>query len=130
MLWLYVAIGGAAGSVTRYLLGPAVQGRVAGTFPVGTLVVNVSGSFLIGAILQYAADSTALSAEARVLLAAGFCGGFTTFSTFSWETVRLVQGGEWARAGSYIALSVVLSLVATAAGMAAAHHLPFGRRGA
>ena len=130
MLWLYVAVGGAVGSVARYLLGPSVQGWAPGTFPVGTLAINVSGSFLIGVILQYAAESSALSAEARMLLAVGFCGGFTTFSAFSWETIRLVQGGEWAKAATYVASSVILSVLATALGIVAARHLPFGARGA
>ncbi|HEY4596552.1 MAG TPA: CrcB family protein, partial [Thermoanaerobaculia bacterium] len=81
MLW-YIAAGSAIGGVSRYLLGGAVQ-RAAGTgFPAGTLVVNVTGSLLLGLFLRYAVDTPTLTPEWRAFLTIGFCGGYTTFSTF------------------------------------------------
>ena len=129
MLWLYVALGGAAGSLVRYFLGTSIQGWAGPGFPTGTLVVNVSASFLIGAIMQYSMESSAVSLETRVLLTTGFCGGYSTFSTFSWETVRLLQDGEWGRASLYVAASVALCLGATFLGLAAGHQLMALRRG-
>ena len=119
MLW-YIAIGSAIGGVGRYLLGGAVQRLTAGTFPVGTLLVNVTGSFLLGAILRYGIDTPSLTPELRAFLTIGFCGGYTTFSTFSYETVALLEDGEWTRAALYVGLSVGLSLLATVLGFVAA----------
>ncbi|MFI5234852.1 MAG: fluoride efflux transporter CrcB [Gemmatimonadales bacterium] len=119
MLWLYVALGGAAGSVLRYLLGTAFHSWVPGTFPVGTLVINVTGSFLLGLILQSSNGNAAVSPELRVLLAVGFCGGYTTFSAFSWETLQLIHAAQWGRALGYVALSVIVSLGATLLGVLA-----------
>ncbi len=128
MIW-YIALGSAVGGVFRYLLGGLV-GRAAGpAFPYGTLLVNVTGCFLIGLISRYAAESAAFSPEVRALLAIGFCGGYTTFSTFSYETIKLLEDGQVARAGSYIALSVVLSLAATLAGVLLGREMLLVRRG-
>ena len=115
MIW-YVAIGSAAGGVSRYLLGGMVQRASGAAFPVGTLVVNVTGSLLLGFILRYAVDSSA-SPEMRALLAVGFCGGYTTFSAFSQETVTLIAEGRSGRAILYVALSLLLSIAATWIGM-------------
>ena len=115
MIWL-VAVGSAAGGMSRYLVQAFVQ-RAAGTqFPVGTLVVNVTGSFLLGLIAWYATDSSVLTPELRTLLTVGFCGGYTTFSTFSFEAVALLRDGEPARAALYIVASVALSIAAVVAG--------------
>jgi CrcB protein len=130
LLALYVAIGGAVGSVARLLLSGAIQQRAGTAFPAGTLVINVVGSLLLGFLLRYALGSTSVSPEARALLTTGFCGGFTTFSTFSYETVTLVEDGDWGRAGAYVALSVVLSLVACAAGVVLARQALAARTGA
>lgn len=111
---LLVASGGAAGSVLRHLVGVATQG-VSGAFPWGTLGVNVAGSFLLGALLGALPPGHA----GRLLFGTGFCGGFTTFSTFSTEAVALAGRGATARAGAYAAASVALSVVAAAAGAAA-----------
>ena len=114
MIW-YVAIGSAVGGVSRYLLGGLVQ-RAAGTaFPLGTLAINVTGAFVIGIVLRLAADGT-VSPEMRALLAVGFCGGYTTFSAFSAETLAMAEGGQAGRALLYVAASVLLSLGATLAG--------------
>jgi CrcB protein len=123
MMLLYVMLGSALGGGSRFLLGSLIQTRSGAVFPVGTLVVNVTGSLLLGFVVRYAADSSALSPEARAFLTIGFCGGYTTFSTFTYETVRLVQDGDWSRAGWYIMLSVVVSLAGAFLGMGLAHQL-------
>jgi len=118
MIFLLIAVGGAAGSLLRYLIGGAVQRMSAGGFPVGTMFVNVSGCFLIGILLRQFLNMQ-VSPEMRALLIVGFCGGFTTFSTFSAETLGLIEGGEYGRATSYVILSLVLCLAATFMGMTA-----------
>ena len=126
MLW-WVAAGGAVGSVARYALGTLVQER-AGTFPLGTLLVNVSGSLLMAFIVEYALATPAVSREMRALLTTGFCGGYTTFSAFSYETVRLAQEGDYRRAGFYVLVSVAGSLAAALAGFAFAREILAWRR--
>lgn len=122
MIW-YVALGGAAGSVSRFALGALVQRWSGAPFPIGTLVVNVTGCFLFGFLMRYALATSTWTPEVRALLTTGFCAGYTTFSTFSYESVALLDSGEYGRAGLYIALSVVLSLLGTIAGFAAARHV-------
>lgn len=118
MILLLIAIGGAVGSVLRYLIGGRVQHFAPHGFPLGTLFVNVVGCFLIGVFIRQFMNIQAHN-YIRALLVVGFCGGFTTFSAFSMETVGLIEGGEYPRAFSYILLSVVLCLTATFAGMTA-----------
>jgi CrcB protein len=115
MLW-YIAVGSALGGVSRYLVGGMAQRILDTTAPAGTLLVNVTGSFLLGAFLRYALDTPTLTPELRAFLTIGFCGGYTTFSTFSYETVALLEDGEWTRAGLYATLSVLLALGATILG--------------
>jgi CrcB protein len=122
MLW-YVAIGSAVGGVSRYLLGGVIQRALAASFPIGTLLINVTGSALLGFLLRYALDAPSLTPEIRALLGVGFCGGYTTFSTFSYETVALLEDGDWRRAGVYVTLSVVGSVLATFVGFVAAREL-------
>jgi CrcB protein len=118
MAILLIAIGGGIGSVLRYLVGGFAQRAAAIGFPVGTLVVNVTGSFLIGALSQHFMN-TQTHPLARAALITGLCGGYTTFSAFSLETVGLIEGGEVGRAAAYVVLSVTVSIAATFAGMAA-----------
>lgn len=113
---LAIAAGGALGSVARYLLGAGVGGRAPG-FPWATLAINVSGSLLL-AFLAAVLVAPAAPPALRAGLTTGFCGGYTTFSTFSHETLALVEQGSHARAAAYVAASVVLSLLAAAAGLA------------
>lgn len=127
MIWL-VALGGALGSVSRFLLGPAIQRVFSATFPVGTLLINVAGSLILGFVLGLAAEGVDVTPEARAFVAVGFCGGFTTFSTFSYEAIRLLEDGEGSRAALYILASVVLSLVAAFVGLVAARQLIALRR--
>jgi CrcB protein len=122
MLW-YVAIGSAVGGVTRYLLGGAIQRTLAASFPVGTLIINVTGSALLGFILRYALDMPAVTPEIRALLGVGFCGGYTTFSTFSYETLTLLEDGDWRRAGLYVGVSLIGSVLAAFLGFMAAREL-------
>ena len=120
---LYVAVGSALGGVSRYLLGGLIQRLLDTTFPAGTLLINISGSFLLGVILRYAIETPTFSPEIRALLTIGFCGGYTTFSTFSYETVALLEDGEWTRAGLYVGASVVLSLLGVFLGFALAREV-------
>jgi CrcB protein len=122
VIW-YVALGSAAGGVLRYLLGGWIQQRSGSSFPWQTLFINVSGSFLLGLLQRYALESTAVSPEVRTMLTIGFCGGYTTFSTFSFETVRLLEEGDWTRAALYVAASVMLCVAAALLGIAAAREL-------
>lgn len=108
--YLLVALGGALGSVLRYGLGAWVQGFWGPSFPYSTLLVNLLGSFLIGLVLRFSLEGI-LSGEGRLFLAVGVLGGFTTFSTFNYELLALVQGGEWAKALLYAGLSLFLGFL-------------------
>ncbi len=122
MIWL-VALGGALGSVGRFLLGPVIHKAFGFTFPFGTLFINILGSFILGAVVGLAVDGGPVSPQARAFLAIGFCGGFTTFSAFSFETVTLLEGGQLGRAGAYVLASVVLSVTAAWIGLLTARQL-------
>ncbi len=116
LIWLSIAAGSAFGGVSRYAIAVAMQQRFGLTFPIGTLLINVTGSFLLGLIMRHALGGTQMSNEMRLFLATGFCGGFTTFSTFSFETVFMLATGQYRRAALYVILSVVLSLAAALVG--------------
>jgi len=91
-----VMMGGATGSLARYLLGTAIMNRVGGRFPLGTVVINITGSFLIGFIMTLLTERLSPHPNWRLLLVVGFLGGYTTFSSFEWETLGLVRdGGRW-----------------------------------
>ncbi len=108
--YLLVMLGGAIGAMLRYGLGAWVQGLLGPGFPWSTFLINITGSLLIGLVLRLSLEG-ALSPEWRLFLAVGMLGGYTTFSTFSWETLTLVQQGEWFKAFLYVAGSVVLGFV-------------------
>lgn len=116
-------LGSAIGGGARYLLGPWVQHRSGAVFPVGTLLINVLGSLLMTFVFRYAMESAAIRPEVRIMLTTGLLGGFTTFSTFSYETVKLIEDGDWHRAGWYVLLSVAMSLAGAFAGLALAKEL-------
>ncbi|OYV72812.1 MAG: hypothetical protein B7Z72_03945 [Gemmatimonadetes bacterium 21-71-4] len=126
----YVAVGAAAGGAMRYLVTVYVQGRAGPGFPVATLLINVSGSLLLGFLVAYLAETAAVNPQLGLLLTSGVCGGYTTFSTFSYETFALLRDGEYNRAGVYVLLSVGVSLVAMFAGFAAARGAIHLQRGA
>lgn len=114
--YFWIALGGALGSVGRYWLNGLVSQRF-DTFPMGTLAVNVIGSLLIGILAALTLPEGRMSSEGRVFttpfLMIGLCGGFTTFSSFSLQTLNLLRDREWLYAGGNILLSVALCLIAT-----------------
>jgi CrcB protein len=120
LAYLWIAIGGAIGSMARYFVGGVVSEQFAQSqtqsFPWGTLVVNVTGSFAIGILGAITAAEGRMTPQSRVfatqLLITGVCGGYTTFSSFSLQTLKLLQDREWFYAGGNVLLSVVLCMVA------------------
>jgi CrcB protein len=114
-----VALGGAIGAVSRYLVGGWVQGALGSAYPWGTWAVNVVGSLLLGFAMVWLTQAMAAQ-ELRQFVVMGFLGSFTTFSTFSFETVEMLRDGLWVRAGIYSVGSVVLGVTAVALGALAA----------
>jgi len=114
--FINLVIGGAAGTVVRYLLAGFVY-RLAGTsFPYGTIIVNVSGCFILGILASLADKKFVLGPDARILLMIGFCGAFTTFSTLIFESDNLVRNGQVIKAFSNILVSVILGFILYRAG--------------
>jgi CrcB protein len=122
---LYVALGGALGATSRYVIAEWARTALpAGTlFPWATFAINVVGSFGLGLVLRWSQLSSTPSLEWRAFLAIGLCGGFTTFSSFSAETLALLDNGEWPRALTYAVLSVLICVAAVAAGFVVARAL-------
>jgi fluoride exporter len=116
--YLWIAIGSALGGMARYGCSGVAAVLIGETFPWGTLIVNVVGSFIIGffATLTGPGGRVFVSSAASQFVMLGFCGGFTTFSSFSLQTLNLLHDGEWLRAGGNIAGSVTLCLIAVWAG--------------
>jgi len=116
--YLAVATGGALGSLARFWLTTVMTGLTGPRFPWGTLLINVLGSFVMGLIggFSLTPDRVGLHPDLRIFLMTGVCGGFTTFSAFSLQTLELIEGGEVLAAGSYIVGSVVLCLLFVWAG--------------
>jgi CrcB protein len=112
--YIWVAVGGALGTIGRYWLSGVVANLAGETFPWGTLVINVFGSFVIGffAALTGPDGRVFVGSNARQFVMIGLCGGFTTFSSFSLQTLNLMNDGEWFRAGGNVVLSVALCLIA------------------
>lgn len=124
MTLVLLAAGGALGAVARYLVQGWVQDLAGGRFPWGTLVVNVSGSFLLGIVFALAMDRAVLSPEVRVPLMVGFIGSYTTFSTLMLESWVLVEEGDLVRMMADLAGSVLIGMVAVVAGLAVGRLLP------
>jgi CrcB protein len=113
----YIALGGVVGTLARYLLQGWVQQRSGlATFPVGTLAINLSGSFILGFVVRFAVGSTLINPDMRAALTIGFCGAFTTMSTFSYESMKLLADGEYWFAGLYMGGTVIGCLGAVIAG--------------
>lgn len=117
MLVLWIALGGALGAAARWGLGGWVHQWAGVALPWGTLAVNVLGAFALGFGVRYL-EAAAASPELRALLAVGFLGAFTTFSTFSYEAVLLLEEGAWGRALAYVGGSVVLGVLGVVLGLA------------
>ncbi len=115
-VWVLLALGGAAGALARYGVATAISRRAGGSFPAGTLAVNILGAFLLGVVVTGLASSP-LQVQLGALLAVGFLGDFTTFSTFAYEGVMLARERERSRVAWYLFASVGLGLTATTAGM-------------
>jgi CrcB protein len=118
----YIALGGILGTLARYLVQGVLQTR-SGAFPTGTLAINLAGSFLLGFIMRFATGSTVVTPELRGGLTIGFCGAFTTMSTFSYESIRLLGDGEYWYAGLYMGGTIVGCLAAVITGTALASKL-------
>ncbi len=112
-----IALFGAIGTLARYGLQGLVQIRAGGTFPYGTLVVNLTGCFCLALIAQFTLNHLVMSPDWRMAIAVGFFGGYTTFSTFGWETAKMLEEGEWTRASIYVGASVVAGLFLSVAGI-------------
>lgn len=111
----YVAFGGAVGGLARYALGAWVVGWAGTGFPIATLGVNVGGAFILGVLARVLAG-TSLSTARQALLTVGFCGGFTTFSTFAWEALELLRGAHYGAAAAYLSLTAVAGPLAFVVG--------------
>lgn len=129
--YFWVAIGGALGSVARYALGNAMTLALGTGFPWGTLLINVLGSFVISffGALSVTNARFPVPFEARVFVTVGLCGGFTTFSSFSLQTVDLARAGHADRAALYVAASATLCIIACALGYVSAAALNTQRQG-
>ncbi len=114
MTYLWLGLGGAIGTIARFWLNGVISRRLGETFPWGTLTINVTGSFIIG--LFFALTVTEgrwfVGPTFRTFFMVGICGGYTTFSSFSLQTLNLARDGEWLYAGGNVVLSVILCLVA------------------
>lgn len=114
---LLIAIFGAIGTLARYGLQGLVQVRAGSAFPYGTLLINLTGCFFLGLIGQFTLNRIVLSPDWRLAITVGFFGGYTTFSSFGWETAKMLEDGEWLRATTYVAASVVVGLALSIAGI-------------
>lgn len=112
-----VALGGAIGSLMRYLIAGQIQSAAWPGFPWGIFFVNISGGFVMGIVVELSALKLSLSPELRAFLTVGILGGYTTFSTFSLDSALLIERGDFAAAAAYIAGSALLSIVALFAGL-------------
>ncbi len=117
MRLLLIAVFGAIGTLARYGLQGLVQVKMGSTFPYGTLAINLTGCFFLGLIGQFTLNRMVISSELRIAIAVGFFGGYTTFSSFGWETAKMLEAGEWLWATAYVASSVVLGLFLSVAGI-------------
>lgn len=112
-----IALFGAIGTLARYGLQGLVQTRMVTTFPYGTLLINLSGCLLLGFIGQLTLNRMLISSDMRIAIAVGLFGGYTTFSSFGWETAKMLEDGEWLRATTYVGASVIAGLLLSVAGI-------------
>ena len=121
--YLWIAAGGALGSIARYWVGSTVASRLGTKFPFGTFVINLTACLLIGFTMTILTRRTALNPAWRFLVPIGFIGAYSTFSTYEWETLSLLRGGAFVEASLYALGSLMLGLLATWAGVAIAEYL-------
>jgi fluoride exporter len=127
--FLLICLGGAAGTGARYIIGGLTARWLGADFPYGTLLINVLGSFLIGFIQQVGLTTLAIPETARLVLAIGVLGGFTTYSSFSYETIRLVENGSWLGATANVVLTTSLCLIVCVLGLALGRVVVGGKGG-
>ncbi len=121
--FLWICLGGAVGTGSRYLVGLWAERTFGGGFPVGTLLVNVLGSFLISFVMVLSIESATFPLPARLFLTTGLLGGFTTYSTFNYETIRLFQSGAWEHASLNILVTLLACASAGVLGLLAASRI-------
>ncbi len=114
---LFIGLGSFAGGILRYLSQQFIQKHFPSSFPLGTLTVNIIGCFVIGVVYGLSAKGNIMPPEVRIFLVTGLCGGYTTFSSFAYENISLLQDGEFFYVSLYILLSVFLGFAATWVGI-------------
>jgi fluoride exporter len=112
-----IALFGAIGTLARYGLQGVVQIRMGSGFPYGTLLINLTGCLLLGFIGQLTLNRMLISSDLRIAIAVGFFGGYTTFSSFGWETAKMLEDGDWLRATMYVSASVIAGLLLSVVGI-------------
>lgn len=108
---------GSAGTLARYALGGVVQHRAGASFPAGTLAVNLAGCFLLGGVGEYALQHISIPPDWRIGITVGFFGAFTTFSSFAYESSRMIEDGDWIKMVLYVSISVMGGLLLTLTGI-------------
>jgi CrcB protein len=121
--YLWIAVGAVVGASARYFLSGLIVRNFSATFPYGTLLINVTGSLALGFFLVYSTDRVLLDPRWRLLVAVGFCGSYTTFSSYAFESFALMEQGQWLLVGLNVVASNVLCLAAVLAGAALARGL-------
>lgn len=123
MNFVFVSLGAIAGANARYVLSRYAARVLGPVFPYGTLVINVVGSFIVGWFMIWTTERVLVDPRWRLLLVVGFCGGFTTFSSYAFESMAYLEQGQWALMAANVVTNNVLSLLAALAGMALARVL-------
>lgn len=123
MAYLWIALGAVVGASARYFLSGFIAKLFSSSFPYGTLVINITGSVLLGFFLVWTSERVLIDSRWRLLIAIGFCGSYTTFSSYAFETFALFEQGQWLLAGSNVIASNLLCLVSVLTGAALARWL-------